>query len=149
MNTEIRGFLAQRLREERKRLKLSQDEMAALGGVKPRTYQDWERGIASANAEFLATAELSGMDAAYVLTGRRAAPTNMSAEQMVLLASFASSDEFGRSALLAVASLASRPASKEEKGNTVKIAGDVGQSIAGDASFAAPVSFAVGKKKAD
>ena len=87
------------------------------------------------------------MDAAYVLTGRRAAPANMSAEQMALLASFASSDELGRSALLAVASLASRSASKEGKSNTVKIAGDVGQSIAGDASFTAPVSFSVGKKK--
>ncbi|MFS4552070.1 hypothetical protein [Comamonas resistens] len=32
-------------------------------------------------------------------------------------------------------------------GNKVSIGGDVGQSVAGDASFAAPVSFTVGKKK--
>lgn len=147
MNTEIRDLLTRRLREERKRLKLSQDEMAALGGVKARTYQDWERGIASTSAEFLATVQLRGVDSAYVLTGHRRAPADLSPEQASLLACFASTDESGRTALLAVASLASRTTEQEGRSNTVKITGDVGQSIAGDASFAAPVTFAVGKKK--
>lgn len=45
--------------------------MAALGDVKPRTYQDWERGIAAVSAEFLSVAGAHGLDASYVITGRR------------------------------------------------------------------------------
>lgn len=47
--------------------------MAALGAVKPRTYQDWERGIAAVSAEFLSVAGTHGLDASYVITGHRSA----------------------------------------------------------------------------
>lgn len=70
MGTENRIFFGERLRSERERLGLSQPDMAALGGVKPRTYQDWERGIAVVSAEFLSAADEHGIDAAYVVTGR-------------------------------------------------------------------------------
>ncbi|RYH42944.1 MAG: helix-turn-helix transcriptional regulator [Alcaligenaceae bacterium] len=73
MNTEIRAFLGERLRQERDRLGLSQPDMAALGGVKPRTYQDWERGVAVVSAEFLSAANAHGIDVSYVITGRKSA----------------------------------------------------------------------------
>lgn len=60
-----------RLREERERLGLLQPDMALLGEAKPRTYQDWERGIAVVSAEFLATVAAHGVDVGYVITGRR------------------------------------------------------------------------------
>lgn len=71
MSTEIRTSLSERLRSERDRLGLSQPDMAALGGVKPRTYQDWERGIAAVSAEYLSAADVHGLDASYVITGHR------------------------------------------------------------------------------
>lgn len=71
MNTEFRIFLGERLRAERERLGLSQPDMAALGGVKPRTYQDWERGVAVVSAEFLSVANAHGLDSSYVITGQR------------------------------------------------------------------------------
>lgn len=71
MKTEFRIFLGERLRAERERLGLSQPDMAALGGVKPRTYQDWERGVAVVSAEFLSVADEHGLDASYVITGHR------------------------------------------------------------------------------
>lgn len=45
--------------------------MSAATGVKPRTYQDWERGIALVSAEFLSLAATLGVDVLYVLTGAR------------------------------------------------------------------------------
>ncbi len=71
MNTEFRTFFGERLRAERERLGLSQPDMAALGGVKPRTYQDWERGVAVVSAEFLSVANAHGLDSSYVITGQR------------------------------------------------------------------------------
>ena len=71
MGTEIRSFMGERLRAERERLGLSQPDMAALGGVKPRTYQDWERGIAVVSAEFLSAADTRGIDVSFVITGSR------------------------------------------------------------------------------
>ena len=63
-----------RLREERERLGLLQPDMAALGQAKPRTYQDWERGIAVVGAEFLAAVAGHGVDVGYVITGQRTTP---------------------------------------------------------------------------
>ena len=87
MSTEIRTSLSERLRSERDRLGLSQPDMAALGGVKPRTYQDWERGIAAVSAEYLSIADARGLDASYVLTGHRSltgpAPAPASSEDAV------------------------------------------------------------------
>lgn len=72
MDTENRALFAARLREERERLELSQAEIAERCGAKPRTYQDWERAVASVSIEFLSTAMTTvGLDAIYVLTGIR------------------------------------------------------------------------------
>jgi transcriptional regulator with XRE-family HTH domain len=76
MNTEFRISCATRLREERERIGQGQAEMAAATGVKPRTYQDWERGIATVSAEFLSLAATLGIDVRYVITGVRASEAN-------------------------------------------------------------------------
>ncbi len=77
MSTDFRTSLSERLRSERDRLGLSQPDMAALGSAKPRTYQDWERGIAAVSTEFLSAVADSGLDVQYVVTGRRS-PTRLS-----------------------------------------------------------------------
>ena len=68
--TEKSDF-SQRLREERLRLGLSQEDLAAMGGKGRNTVGAWERGEQSPNADFLIKAAAAGMDAAYLLTGQR------------------------------------------------------------------------------
>lgn len=71
MSTEIRSSIAARLREERHRLQLSQQQLADVGGVKLRTLQDWERSLSPVQTEFLAATRPHGMDVLYVVTGER------------------------------------------------------------------------------
>lgn len=71
MNAEKRALMGARLKEERARLRLSQDELGGVCDVKRRTLQDWERGVNAPNGEFLATAAEHGVDVLYVLTGKR------------------------------------------------------------------------------
>lgn len=151
MSTEFRVFMASRLREERERLGLKQAQMAELGSVPTRTYQDWEREISTVSVEFLMAASAHNLDVLYVVTGRRTpqVPGVLSEEETDLLSSYAQADDSGRAALQAVADLAKRaPNAKGKKaGNTVTIGGDVGQAIAGDQTNTAPVTFSVGKSR--
>jgi transcriptional regulator with XRE-family HTH domain len=97
MSTEIRVQVGLRLKSERERLGLGQAEMAGLGDVRPRTYQDWERGISSVSMEFLVS--MAGkIDAAYVLTGVSAF-VRLSEDETALLRAYAGADEAARAAL--------------------------------------------------
>lgn len=66
------GEIGGRLREERKRLKLSQEKSAELSGVSRRAYVDWEKGTASPSASALSAMAEHGFDVLYILTGVRA-----------------------------------------------------------------------------
>ncbi|MEX3555880.1 MAG: helix-turn-helix transcriptional regulator [Burkholderia gladioli] len=65
--------LAGRLHEERKRLRLSQVEFGALGGMGGTAVVAWEKGTASPTATFLEAAAAAGVDVLYVITGVRTA----------------------------------------------------------------------------
>ncbi len=102
-----------RLREERVRLNREQAEMAELLGAKPRTYQDWERGVSAVSSEFLGTAAALGVDVLYVLTGQRTEPveSTLTPEERALLDNYQHSDEEARrSARLVLNALAQRKA---------------------------------------
>lgn len=62
-----------RLKEERKRLGVSQVEFAALGGVGKRAQINYESGDRNPDADYLARVAEHGADVLYVLTGVRAA----------------------------------------------------------------------------
>lgn len=64
-------MIAERLKEERLRLGLTQEVLAESASIKRRTLQDWERGLSSPPAVQLAALSAAGMDVQYVLTGRR------------------------------------------------------------------------------
>lgn len=64
--------IAARLREERKRLGFTVAAFADALRCNVRTVQHWERGNTFPSADALATLAASGLDAAYVVTGRRA-----------------------------------------------------------------------------
>ncbi len=128
MDTENRAVFAARLREERDRLGLSQADIAARCGAKPRTYQDWERAVASVSVEFLSTALTTvGLDAVYVLTGIRTPPEQLpvrdgtpvatklkeprylTPEQEALLDNYNAADERGRAAARSVLDALAQP----------------------------------------
>jgi DNA-binding transcriptional regulator YiaG len=100
MSTEIRTAMGERLAEERERLGLKQPLFAALGGAKPRTLQDWERGIAAPGSEFLSAISHHGVDVLYVLTGVHtpASTSSLGPEERALIDDYQHADEEGRAA---------------------------------------------------
>lgn len=70
--------VGERLREERIRIGLSQDDLAAVGGLRKQAQLNYEAGARSPDAAYLLALEAAGVDIVYVLTGRRVV-TNSSA----------------------------------------------------------------------
>lgn len=60
-----------RLKEERARLKLSQTDLGAVGGVGKTTQINYEKGVGSPDATYLAAVAELGVDILYVVTGER------------------------------------------------------------------------------
>jgi len=106
-----------RLKEERKRLDLSQGEMAAVGGVSMNSQSNYENGHRSPDAEYLSRAASVGVDVGYLLTGIRAAMASeplatdsgsnvpdepvmrpVTREQAALLDNYENADDEGRDA---------------------------------------------------
>lgn len=84
--------------------------MAKLGGTKVRTYQDWERDVATVSAEFLARISAHGVDTQFVLTGQPSVvpAIALSADAQALLVDYAKASNEGRSLVRGVAALAAR-----------------------------------------
>ena len=138
-----------RLKTERKRLGFNQTAFGALARVSKDAQLNYESGLRSPDAAYLAALAAHGVDVGFVLTGQRSAGAPLTPEQSALLDSYNQADEAGRAALQAVAVVAKRPQGSDagRSGNTVTIGGDVGQAVAGDQNNAAPVSFSVGGKR--
>lgn len=63
--------IGERLREERKRLGMSQEAFGALAGVKTNAQFNYEAGNRSPDSDYLSALAKHGVDVLYVLTGRR------------------------------------------------------------------------------
>lgn len=89
-----------RLREERERVGLNQEQFAEAGGVSRRTVVAWEKGEQFPNAAFLAVVSGMGVDVLYVLTGQRMQPveSTLTLEEQALLDNYKHSDEASRAA---------------------------------------------------
>lgn len=61
----------ERLRAERERLRLTQDEMVMKTGVSKRSYCAYEAGDTAPSAKLLAALVAAGLDVPYLLTGTR------------------------------------------------------------------------------
>ena len=70
----IADRVGERLREERERLGLNQTDFGVLLGVSRGTQKNYELGASSLDLRYVTALEERGVDAAYVLTGRRATP---------------------------------------------------------------------------
>lgn len=60
-----------RLRAERKRFGLSQTDFAAIAGISKRAQLNWEQGVSSPSALYLAAIAHSGADVLFIITGQR------------------------------------------------------------------------------
>lgn len=61
----------ERLREERTRLSLKQEDLALTGGVNRNTQGSYERGARNPDTAYLAAVAALGIDVLYVVTGSR------------------------------------------------------------------------------
>ena len=72
-NEAVRSEIGKRLRAERERLGLKQEDYFRLGEWSARTVSNWEAGCTTPTADFFADVEVLGLDVNYIITGRRAA----------------------------------------------------------------------------
>lgn len=63
--------IGERLRSERSRLGMNQDELAKVGGVQRSAQSNYERGDRSPDAAYLALVAAAGVDVLYVVTGEK------------------------------------------------------------------------------
>lgn len=103
--------IGRRLREERNRLGMNQQEFAAAAGASLRSVADWEAGRSSPNSEYVAILSAKGLDALYVLTGTRGIPieTSMSPDEQTLVENYRRSDAEDRAALRKMGDAFGRP----------------------------------------
>jgi len=95
-----------RLREERKRLGLTQTAMGAVGGVSKDAQFNYEAGLRSPDSVYLMKAAQSGLDLHFLFTGVRTAPDTLTPEEAALLANFEAADEAGKAIIEGAARLA-------------------------------------------
>lgn len=129
MNIEF----SERLQEERQRLGLSQEVLAAFGQVQKRAQIYYEQGERFPDARYLAGVANAGVDVPYLLTGVRSptAGVHLSPKERTLIEKYrAASTSQQRAIDVMVGALAStdgrtaKPA-QEGHGSSVQIGGDV------------------------
>lgn len=91
-----------RLRDERRRLNVSQEEFAALGGVKKGAQFNYENGSRSPDAEYLQAIANAGVDVQFLLTGS-ASGNELTDEESELLIAFRQLDAKAKARLLGLA----------------------------------------------
>lgn len=93
-------MLGNRIREERERLGLTQEEFCEIAGCGRRTLVEWEAGNTSPKAEQLSVLADHAVDVYYVLTGIRiGSATVLSARESALVDNYRASPEEAKQAL--------------------------------------------------
>ncbi len=108
--------IAERLREERLRLKLNQEDMATVGGVKRRAQINYESGIRCPDGHYFSAIAAAGADVQYILTGVRSTAVqpqpsteSLNRREQALLDNYRHTpDEEGKKAIEQVALIAAR-----------------------------------------
>lgn len=97
----IADQVGERLREERERLGLNQTEFGALLGVSRGTQKNYELGANSLDLRYVSALEEHGVDAAFVLTGRRSTPLGQmfTPDEEELITQFRSITPFDKEAI--------------------------------------------------
>ncbi|WP_199545034.1 helix-turn-helix domain-containing protein [Paraburkholderia kururiensis] len=79
-----------RLRQERRRLHMNQEDFADVGGVRKQAQSNYENGLRFPDAGYLLRIAEAGADVQYLLTGRTSTPATLvlTHEEERLLAGF-------------------------------------------------------------
>lgn len=142
-------YFFDRLKEERKRLGLNQDEFAALGGVKKGAQFNYENGSRTPDSDYLAAVATAGVDVLYLLTGEHALSA-LPADEHELLTGYRKLDIRAKARVLGVVEGSIEPTASPaprsvERNTQMVFHGKVGQQIHGDVT--APQTINVGRKK--
>jgi transcriptional regulator with XRE-family HTH domain len=95
--------IGDRLREERERLGLNQQDFGALGGVARNAQSRYEKGERAPDTDYLEALRQSGVDIVYVLIGTRlgASGSELPPDEAELIEAFRECTEEGRKHLVA------------------------------------------------
>lgn len=126
-----------RLKEERKRLKLTQIQCAKLCGIVPNTQLLYEAGKRSPDACYLAAIAQAGADVQYLITGK-VSEEGLSAEEQALVVLYRQAKPEARRVIFAAASGVGH-------GPSVTVGGNVGQLVSGDMIMHAPLAINQGE----
>lgn len=146
------GYFSDRLKEERKRLGLNQDEFAALGGVKKGAQFNYENGSRNPDSEYLTAIAAAGVDVLYLLTGEQTSSA-LPDDEKELLSGYRGLDIRGKAGVLGMIdgmSTTSAPASDPTKtGPHVEFHGQVGQQVTGNITTPQTFKMRSNKKQKD
>lgn len=109
------------MREERRRLGLTQDQLAGIAGVTRRAQTRYETDANSASSTYFSTIAETGIDVLYVLTGKRSVPvqSTLTNEELALLDNYRHSSREDQAALRRMGlALSKSPARKQRNGTT-------------------------------
>ncbi len=95
--------IGDRLREERERLGLNQQDFGALGGVARNAQSRYEKGERAPDTDYLEALRKNGVDIVYVLTSTRmgASGSELPPDEAELIEAFRECSEEGRKHLVA------------------------------------------------
>jgi len=106
--------ISDRLKEERERLGLSQEEFGAIGGVKKLAQFNYEKGVRHPDSAYLAAIAKVGADVLYILTGERSRPVppkyTAPPEEEWLLDAYRFSSEEGKKIIMGATKAAAQAA---------------------------------------
>lgn len=97
----------ERIKEERKKLGLTQPEMGEIGGVQKKAQLNYEKGERSPDASYLAAIAVAGADVQYILTGIRSGSA-LPDDEEELLGDYRSMDAIGKKAIKALCKVYSK-----------------------------------------
>ena len=135
--------MIKRLQEERKRLGLTQDKIAEIGGVKRRTQINYEAGERCPDANYLIAIAAVGADVQYILTGIRSGnqpgTRTLNQEQSALLDGWEHCTPVNRSAILLMIDNAAQAGQGQPKSATKERPAELLQSTQGtDSPYSLP-----------
>ena len=126
------SMLGERLKNEREKLGLSQEQLGAIGGVKKLAQFRYESGETFPNAQYLTEVSKVGIDVNYVLFGTRA-NNALTDEEQQLLAAFRAAPPVMRQFMLQGANVTAPTMKVRGKGNKQHNSDSVGiMEIVGD-----------------
>lgn len=97
--TNLREEIGLRLKEEREKLKLNQEVMGKIGGVRKQAQLKYENGASCPSADYLAEVGKIGIDILYVVSGERS-QVAINEEELLLLYKFRNADPAVRKFML-------------------------------------------------